>query len=75
MFSAVDFHALYEQYQIEIIDRVIAGQLDPDDIPKEYLVWFDRIQRHATRKKIENMIIKMSASGYKQKHYYFLFFE
>lgn len=75
LFSAVDFRTLYEEYQIEIIDRVIDGQMSPEEIPREYLVWFDRIQKHASRAKIENMIVKREASGYTKKHYYFMCFE
>lgn len=75
MFSDIDFRLLYEDYQVEIIDRVIAGQLDIEDIPKDYIVWFDRIQRHASRTKIENMIVKKEASGYTRKNFYFMCFE
>lgn len=75
LFTPIDFRLLYEQYQVEIIDRIIAGQMDVLEIPKDYLVWFDRIQRHASRKKIENMIVKKEASGYTKKSYYFMCFE
>lgn len=75
LFSAVDFRVLYEEYQIAIIDRVLSREMEPEEIPREYLMWFDRIQKNASRKKIENMIVKREASGYTRKHYYFMCFE
>lgn len=75
LFSAVDFRSLYEEYQIEIIDRVLSHRMELREIPKDFLVWFDRIQKYATRNKIENMIVKKEASGYTRKHFYFMCFE
>ena len=74
-FNGVDFQTLYDKYQETLVRALVDKKVKINEIPKDFLNWFSKMQRYETRDNIEQMIVKKRASGYTKKHYYFMCYE
>jgi len=74
-FNSIDFQAAYDQYQEVLVQALVEKAIRINEIPKDFLNWFSKMQKYETRENIEQMIVKKKATGYTKKHYYFMSYE